>query len=140
MMLIRRIAEAVLALPATVVYGIPAVIGVPAVALFALPGVVVEPSLLIVYTLVLLLLLSALLGLTAVWISIFGGLRHRPGLVAGALIVGLVGSGGFVLMTFSNDRFGFGQTWSFNSSILWPLLLVIPVGLSRLVATLRTGR
>ncbi len=138
MMLFRRIAEAVLALPATVVYGIPAVIGVPAVALFALPGVVVEPSLLIVYTLVLLLLLSALLGLTAVWISIFGGLRQRPGWVAGGLIIGLVGSGGFVLMTFSNDRFDLGQTWSFNSSILWPLLLVIPVGLSRLVATVRS--
>ena len=133
----REITEGVLALPATALYGLPALIGVPITAISAPFAFFSEPGVALVLLLIFGLLLSALLGLAALWVSIFGGLQHRPRLLAGGLVLGIIGAGGFVLMTFANDRFDLAETWTWNAAILWPLLLVIPVGVSRFVATVR---
>lgn len=128
-----------LVVPATVIYGTASLLGLPAIFVFGPMGVVTEPGVTVLYLLIVVLMATAVIGLVSLWVAIFDGLQSWKRWVAGGLVVGLIGAGGFVLMVFSNDGFDMARTWTFNRSMLWPLLLAIAVGVERLVAVLRAG-
>lgn len=131
----RRIVEILLVLPATAIYGMTAMVALPIAAVgVMLSGTDFPSESWTVLSVLVVLAMGALVGLSALWASILElRNRSRTNLTVG-LIIGIATAGLSVYVTFANDGFDMATTMSNNGLLLVPLFAVIAVAIGRLVA------
>ncbi len=131
----RRIVEILLVLPATAIYGMTAMVALPIAAVgVMLSGTDFPSESWTVLSVLVVLAIGALVGLSALWASILElRNRSRTNLTVG-LIIGIATAGLSVYVTFANDGFDMATTMSNNGLLLVPLFAVIAVAIGRLVA------